>query len=80
MSVTQVCVSETYLKTQPSSVSIPEGVALCKAHVLSYKGKTLRKGQNSRYPLIHVRQKVKVKAAQSCPTFCDPMGIVHVLL
>lgn len=48
MSVTQVCVSETYLKTQPSSVSIPEGVALCKAHVLSYKGKTLRKGQNSR--------------------------------
>ena len=34
MSVIQVCMSETYLKTQPSSVSIPEGVAPCKAHVL----------------------------------------------
>ena len=46
----------------------------------SYKGKTLRRGQNSRYPLIYVRQKVKVKVAQSCPTFCDPMVIVHGLL
>ena len=27
MSVTQVCMSETYLKTQAPSVSIPEGVA-----------------------------------------------------
>ena len=74
MSVTQVCMSETYLKTQAPSVSIPEGVASCKA-----QEKTLWKGQNSRYPLIYVRQKVKVKVAHSCPNFCDPMRIVHGL-
>lgn len=41
MSGTQICLSETYLKNQPL-VSIPEGVAPPKAHVLI---KVIRKRQ-----------------------------------
>ena len=59
MSVTQVYMSETYLKTQQPSVSIPEGVTPPKAYVLR-DVKRKRHSGKARPADIHSNMSVKL--------------------